>query len=157
MELHHSSVDTECFHYPDLSMCLNNQKSSGLELFIFRSKESAFPKSLGDILICFTLQENSGSSYCGGPKHPKWITPQSTQWFNLKRCGYTFLAAGRNYQVYYAERSMQAFIVEVWEVLTTKVSIPHELFILLQDEKKFSRKTVFFISCRLVVPSPPWV
>lgn len=82
MELRHSfSVDMWCYHNLHLFMCLNNQKSSASELFIFRGKEWSIPKSLGESPMYSTLEENSGSSYTAGQKYPLWITSQSAQWF----------------------------------------------------------------------------
>lgn len=141
MELRHSSsVDTWRYHNLDLSLCLNNQNLLGLEPFIFRCEEPGFPENRGDTPIHFTLEENSGSSYSAAPNHPISVTPQPAQWFSLKRRGYTFLATGGKQQVSYAERSMLAYITDVGEAFdTTKVSVPHELFILFEDKKKFSR------------------
>lgn len=114
LELRHfSSVDTRCYHSLDLSLFLNDQKSSGSEQFIFRCEESGFLKNGGDMPIYFTLEDNSGSSFSAAPKQPISVTLQPAQWFSLTRCGYTCIATGRKQQVYYAKISMLAYITDI--------------------------------------------
>lgn len=80
LELRHfSSVDTWCYHSLDLSLFLNDQKSSGSEQFNFRCEESGFLKNGGDMPIHFTLKDNSGSSFSAVPKQPVSVTLQSAQ------------------------------------------------------------------------------